>query len=244
MEAIFITARLKSTRLIKKVLLEVAGQPVLHYLVERIKFNFKGKIIICTSINAQDEELINFSKNEKIEIFRGSEEDVIERYYETCLKFNIDRFYVCYGDEPFIDIRILKKNLFLLDANKKMWIDNSNSIDGTFGYGMTFKAIEYANKNKKSRMNEVWGKMISAMDIEKQILPPLYKNIDKNTVRLTIDYPEDFEVFKFLISQISNDYLSITIPDLVYYYRTFNLFKINGSRIIDYYKRIDLQANS
>ena len=244
MEAIFITARLKSTRLAKKVLIEMNGHPVLHYLVQRLKFNYNGKIVLCTSTNAQDDELVNFSKNENIEIFRGSEEDVIERYYAACSKFKITSFYICYGDEPFIDFDIIRKNFILLKNQRKIWINNSNSIDGTFGYGMTFNAIEYANEKKTSVNNEVWGKMLSAMDIEE--IKPLapYKAIDKNTVRLTIDYPEDLEVFRSILSQIGDKYVSLKIPEIVDYYKKLNLFKINGLRIIDYYKRIELQTKS
>ena len=73
-----ITARLKSTRLPKKILLEVAGKPLIVHMLDRIKRALTiDKIIICTSTNPIDDRLQEVAAKENVSYFRGSEEDVL-----------------------------------------------------------------------------------------------------------------------------------------------------------------------
>ena len=73
-----ITARLKSKRLPKKVLLEVLGKPLIVHMINRIKYAKNiDKIIICTSTNVQDDPLEEITKQENIYCYRGSEDDVL-----------------------------------------------------------------------------------------------------------------------------------------------------------------------
>ena len=66
-----ITARLKSTRLPKKILLEVKGKPLIVHMINRIKYSKKIKnIIIATSTNTQDDILEDIARKEKILCFR------------------------------------------------------------------------------------------------------------------------------------------------------------------------------
>ena len=81
--AFLITARLKSTRLPKKILLEVVGKPLIVHMLDRIKNATSiDKIIICTSINPQDDPLEEIAGQEQFSCFRGREEDVLVRYWK------------------------------------------------------------------------------------------------------------------------------------------------------------------
>ena len=74
----FITARLKSTRLKRKILLDLNGKSVLDRVIERAK-QVKGidGVVLCTSINPQDSELYKNALSNQIEFFAGSEDDVL-----------------------------------------------------------------------------------------------------------------------------------------------------------------------
>ncbi|MBA7580932.1 hypothetical protein ES708_22830 [subsurface metagenome] len=73
-----ITARLKSTRLPKKIILKLNGREVIRHMIDRLKLsNILSNIIICTSNNAQDKPLIEIAKEENIDYFLGDEDDVI-----------------------------------------------------------------------------------------------------------------------------------------------------------------------
>jgi len=240
-KGILITVRLNSTRLKKKVLLDVNGKPVLKYLTDRLKANFDGKIIICTSTHHSDDPIEKFSKKENLLCFRGSEEDVLDRYYEACKLFSIDKLYIVYGDEPFTDIETMNENFELLDNKIPMWIKNDSLPEGTYGYGMTFKGIEFINNNKLADNLEVWQLMASKMSI-KTIELKTDKREYFDNFRFTIDYTEDLEVFSKIIDSIKNRYLSISLSELENMYQKMNFYKINGFRIKEYEERIQQQG--
>tara|TARA_B110000967_G_C18885897_1_gene563962 strand:- start:298 stop:1032 length:735 start_codon:yes stop_codon:yes gene_type:complete len=241
MKAIFLTARLKSVRLKRKVLLEVNAIPIIQYLINRILKNTDIKIILCTSTNKQDDDLIDFARKISLEYYRGSEEDVLDRYYQTALNFNIDKFYIIYGDEPFIDIDLMLETFKNMDQNKSQFVDNSSYIDGTFGYGMTFKAISHVVKSKIFTDLEVWGDFVRSLG-EIEVIPNVFEG-NKSKVRLTIDYKEDFIVFQEILVYLKHTYMDCTIPNIVDVYLKNDLLRINGHRIDDYTKRIVLQAS-
>jgi len=240
MNAVFLTARLKSSRLKKKVLLDVDGLPVLQYMVNRLQSNSDFKIILCTSDNSQDDDLYKFCVTNSIDCYRGSEEDVLERYYQAALNFSVEKFYIVYGDEPFTDIELMVNTFNKMNSNKLHFVDNSNCIDGTFGYGMTFKTIEHIQEKKISNNNEVWGHFVKSLP-ELMVIESKFSKQNLK-IRLTIDYKEDLQMFKKLIRILGNRYKNCSISDIIKIYLDNNLYSINGHRIEDYNMRIEEQS--
>lgn len=239
-EAVIITARLKSSRLPRKVLIEVSGRRVIDYLILRLKANTERKIILCTSTHPSDDELVEVAQEHGIECFRGSEEDVIDRYYEACKAYGVSTFYIVYGDEPFVDIDTMNATFTLLKPDQKIWVKNDRLPVGTFGYGMTFPAIEEINRNKTSDQNEVWGEMVSRMAI--QTLYACEPDPAHHDIRLTIDYPEDLQVFTALLGAAQERFSTIGLGELIQFYRDMNLWSVNGHRSEEYNQRIKSQA--
>ena len=102
--AFLITARLKSTRLPKKILLEVAGKPLIVHMLDRIKNATSiDKIIICTSTNPQDDPLEEIAGQEQVSCFRGSEEDVLVRLLEAAQSHGLKYFANITADCPMMD---------------------------------------------------------------------------------------------------------------------------------------------
>ena len=240
--AVLITVRLKSTRLRQKVMLSYKGKTVLEYMTDRLKNNFNSKIIICTSTHPDDQPLIDFARKLNTDYFAGSEEDVLERYFETCKAFELDKFYIVYGDEPFTDIETMNWNFDKLTLNEPMWIKNDTLPEGTYGYGMNAKGIDFLNTNKLAENLEVWQLMASKMPLKKLESHMNMKEAYDN-IRLTIDYAEDFEVFKKIIEEIGDRYKEISLNELVKLYVKLNLYKINGFRIEEYKARIEAQGS-
>lgn len=240
MNAVFLTARLKSTRLKRKVLLDVDGIPVIQYLVNRIQANSDIKIILCTSTSKQDDDLVNYAIQNSINCYRGSEEDVLERYYHAAKEFNIDKFYIVYGDEPFIDIELMQSTLQQMNKSENQFVDNSDYIDGIFGYGMTFNAIKYINENKTLKELEVWGSFVKNLpNIETIVNISKYR---KKRVRLTIDYKEDLKMFTKIIKLIGGNYKRYSVERIIDVYSKNKLFEINGFRMDDYVQRLEEQG--
>ncbi|NDF30301.1 MAG: acylneuraminate cytidylyltransferase, partial [Nitrososphaeria archaeon] len=76
-----IQARLGSSRLPGKIMLQACGKSMLELMIERVQRSKKlDKIIIATSTNAQDDEIVEFCAKAKIDYYRGSEHDLLSRY--------------------------------------------------------------------------------------------------------------------------------------------------------------------
>ena len=123
-----IRARMGSTRLPGKVLEIVCGKPLLLWQIERIqKCKLVDDIIVATSNNPVDDELINFCKVNNINFFRGPENDVLNRVSQTIKKYNINLCAEFCGDSPLPDYKIIDMYLseFLEKINHYDFLTNA-----------------------------------------------------------------------------------------------------------------------
>jgi spore coat polysaccharide biosynthesis protein SpsF len=91
MNYIFIQARMNSSRLPGKVLMEICGKPMLQHIIERVQYSKSiDKIIVVTSTNAENDAIQNLCDKLKIDCFRGSEDDVLDRFQKAIKHFNIN----------------------------------------------------------------------------------------------------------------------------------------------------------
>ena len=106
--SIIIQARMGSSRLPNKVLLRYKNLSILDILINRLKnTRLIDKIIIATTNNKEDIKIVNYCKNNNIKYFRGSECDVLSRYYYAAKKYKIKNIIRITSDCPLIDYRIL-----------------------------------------------------------------------------------------------------------------------------------------
>ena len=87
-----IQVRMVSTRLPGKVLMEVLGQPLLSFQIERLKFSKTiDQIIIATTLKPEDDPVVELARQADVTVFRGSEDDVLDRYYQAAtIDFTVD----------------------------------------------------------------------------------------------------------------------------------------------------------
>ena len=105
-----IEARMSSSRLPGKVLLPVLDKPILHYLVQRLRsVNSIDSIVLATTINETDDQLVEFAKEEKIQVYRGSEEDVMARVIGAAENTGTDIVVDITGDCPILDPDIVEQ---------------------------------------------------------------------------------------------------------------------------------------
>jgi spore coat polysaccharide biosynthesis protein SpsF len=85
-----IQARMTSTRLPGKVLMPINGRPVIEYLFAQLKHVQKlDTIVLATTTNKEDDPLVKYAKANGYNYYRGSEHDVLERYYNAAKQYNI-----------------------------------------------------------------------------------------------------------------------------------------------------------
>lgn len=129
-----IEARMTSSRLPGKVLLPLAGKPALERLVERIRRSrYVDDIVVATTINNDDQPIIDLCKKIGCSYFRGSEEDVLSRVLEAAISVNGDIIVEITGDCPLIDHRHIDKVIELFYSGEYDYA--SNTIERTFPDG-------------------------------------------------------------------------------------------------------------
>ena len=122
-----IEARMGSSRLPGKVMLNVNKKPLIHHLVNRLKeTNSLQKIIVATTYNKKDDILCEYLKKNKIFFYRGSEEDVLGRIHSTAKKFNLKNILQITGDCPLVDPFIVSQVIETYKNNEFDFVSNAN----------------------------------------------------------------------------------------------------------------------
>ena len=213
MNLCIIQARLASTRLPSKVLKKVNNTPLLEYQIKRIKqVKLIDKIVIATGVDKSNDRLVAFCRKIKIPIFRGLEDDVLDRFYQCALSYpNYKNIIRITGDCPLIDPAVIDQVIELFHASQADYGSNVNPP--TYPDGMdveifTRESLIHAWENAKlTSEREHVTLYIRNQNNLKQV--NLHSPYDFSHFRLTVDNPEDFEVIKFLIqhSKITASYL-------------------------------------
>ncbi|WP_054693860.1 cytidylyltransferase domain-containing protein [Syntrophomonas palmitatica] len=101
-----IEARMTSTRLPEKVLLDIVGKPSILRQIERVnRSRYIDLVVVATTVNPEDDPLVGVLEKNNIQFFRGSEDDVLGRVAATAQAFNIDTVVEITGDCPLVDIK-------------------------------------------------------------------------------------------------------------------------------------------
>ena len=127
-------------------------------LIKRLKRSKKVKnIIVATTTQKEDDKVVKFCENNSINFFRGSKNDVLNRYYHASKKYNVKNIIRITSDCPLIDPKILDKMIIEFKQKKLDYLSNTYPEPSTFPDGMdieifTFNSLKLANRysNKKS----------------------------------------------------------------------------------------------
>ncbi|MDA9702879.1 glutamate-1-semialdehyde aminotransferase, partial [Candidatus Pelagibacter sp.] len=136
--AILIQARLGSSRFPKKIIQYIDGKTVIEYMVDRLLKVFKKKnIIINTTNSKKDDELIQIIEKKKLKYFRGSENNVLDRYLKCSKKFKVKNIIHLTSDCPLVDTNLISKMKKTFENKKLDYFANtyppnmSNFPDGS-----------------------------------------------------------------------------------------------------------------
>ena len=115
---IIIQARTDSSRLPNKVLELIDSESVLWHVINRCK-KTPYLVIVSTTNREIDEPIIEICKKHSVDYFRGSSEDVLDRFYQCSKNFDLTNIVRLSGDSPLIDPDLVKK-CFKLFIEKKI----------------------------------------------------------------------------------------------------------------------------
>lgn len=200
-----IQARMSSTRLPGKVLKELplaSGISVLQQVIRRVKkAKMVDDVIVATTTKKTDDPIAVVAKEEKIKVFRGSEEDVLLRFYLAAKENKLDYIVRLTADCPCIDPKIID---FVIDDYFKSKVDY---ISYCYPRGIDievipFKLLEEANSLAiKPADREHVSKFIYESGKYKIKWFEPHDEVFSN-IRITLDTPEDYELLRAVFDRL------------------------------------------
>ena len=198
-----IQARISSTRLPGKVLKKIEGKTVLEHVINRVRAAKNlDDVIIATTVKKKDLKIVQLCAKLGVSVFCGSENDVLDRYYQTARLFKADHIVRITSDCPLIDPMVINEVIKLYFREKADYA--SNTMPETFPDGLdaevfSFKTLKIAwgNAELPSEREHVTPYIRKNSNIFKIV--NLKCDINLKNKRWTIDEPEDFSFIKIII---------------------------------------------
>ena len=209
---IIIQARMGSTRLPGKILKKIGKKTLLGHIFYRFKtLRHTADIVLATSTLPQNNIVEEFGHARGITCFRGSEDNVMERYYLCAKKCGFDHIVRVTADNPFLDIEELDR---LIDLHLETKSDFSNSFQVLpIGVGLeifSFAALEksFYEGKESHHIEHVNEYILEHPEIFKTSLLQVTAGKNHPEIRLTVDTEEDYHRACYIVEHCPNEYIS------------------------------------
>ena len=207
-------ARSGSTRLPGKILKEINFESLLEIHLKRLnKCKNVSKIIVATTDKPEDKVIYDYARDLGFNSFRGSESDVLDRFYQAVRNEKPDWIVRVTSDCPLIDPFLVDKLIKFAHNNNRDYCSNTlieNYPDGQDIEVFKFSALELAwkNANLLSDREHVTPYIRNNSDFKganifKALNYPC--SMDYSKIRMTVDEPRDFDLIKVLINNLGTD---------------------------------------
>lgn len=190
-----VQARMGSTRLPGKVLKKLNGITLLESLIQQLRHSkLLDRIIIATTTNPEDNEIFQFLEQSSIDVFQGSNLDVLDRYYRCATEFNCKHIVRITADNPLVDP-------IIVDETLQEYIDNdfdyvNNFTKKTYPTGTEAEVFSY------NTLRSAWKKATSKYDRE-HVTPYIY-NHPENFKTQCLSYSEDLSHLHWTVDTIDD----------------------------------------
>ena len=215
---IIVVARVTSTRLPNKAICKILDQESIRVLLKRLKrIKNSNEIILATSIDKSDDILEEIAFKEKVNFYRGSLNNVALRFYEAAKKYKLDQIVRVTGDAILCDEIMLEKAIDnqLVKGCDVTFINNMPY--GTAKEVFTFRTIEmiakYAIRPENTEYLEWY--LENTRNFKVDFIESEY--VFDKSIRLTLDYKEDLELFNKIFFHFKNKIDQFTLKDVLIY---------------------------
>lgn len=221
-----------SSRLPGKVLIPFEGKPALLILLERLSIVRCDELVVATTTNVIDSAIAELCNANNINVFKGSEDNVLLRFSEAATEYNADIVIRICADSLLIDGEVINE---LIDKffTYKDCDYLSNTINQTYPLGMNaeiFKinALLTANKLSTSKLEREHVTPYIYNNPKKFIIREAHYNEDFSSLRLTLDTYEDSLLINFILNMLYETNHFFTLKDIINLYKKNKLpFEIN-----------------
>lgn len=222
MTGAIVQARMGSSRLPGKVMLAGAGKPMLGHLIERLqRVKQLDCLIVATSERNADDVIEEYSRSVNVHVFRGSECDVLDRYYRAAKHFGLETIVRVTSDCPLIDPALIDDQLRFFTSQKQNFDLVTNRHPLTYPDGLDFDIMSI------QALADVWTHATEPSHREHTV--PYFwetgmrvhnfedpqKLFTKH--RWTLDYPEDYELIRTILTSLLPESPAFSTQDILLY---------------------------
>lgn len=247
MTGIIFIARLGSTRLANKHLIEVNGKTFIEWLIARYVNEFESeiqnnniKLILATSHKPENKKFEAVLDHLPVSVFYGNDDNIPLRQIECADNYKLENIISIDGDDILCSTKAARLTYESL-------IKDKGKIVKTTGLALGMNVMGYSADLLKSSINSAnkletgWGRIFDNVSVHEINLGEYSKN---NDLRLTLDYDLDAEFFKAVISFLKERTISINDEDLIKIILEQRFFEINRSLTEAYWKNFNKEKNS
>lgn len=211
-----VACRMKSSRLPHKAIKEIGDiTSVEQCLKSTLTFNEVDTVVLATSDLEEDSVLKNYTYNEDVKFFRGDPEDVMQRFLDALEEYKIDLFVRITADMPYVSNEIFS---ILLDSHFSSGADYTRANEAAIGTNLEIINTSALKKAKSYFKTANYSEYMTYYFINNPDYFRLnYVDLPKHLIRdyrLTLDYPEDLEMFNIIHSRLRADGREETIENI------------------------------
>jgi len=202
-----IQARMGSTRLPGKALKKILDKTLIEWIRYRLSFCKEvDRIVLSTSESKDNDPLAKHAEEIGLDCFRGSETDLVKRILETARKFKADAIIRVTGDCPLVDPALVDK-LVKIYRDRKNLDYITNILPPTFPDGIDIeiistKTLERLDREVKDPLYREWITTTIMENPDKFNVLNISNEENLFHLRLTVDYPEDFELVEEIFKKL------------------------------------------
>lgn len=223
-----IEARMTSERLPKKVLLPLAGKPVLAHMIERHRRStLTDEVVVATTTNAADDPIVAVCEEMGCPYFRGSEHDVLGRIVGAGTAHKAEILVQGMADSPMVDWRIVDHLVRVLSDGSYDVATNEFESSDAFPVGFDMRVYAFSALDKSARTDEEAAlREHAGFSIRSQ--PEKFKlfywkgegAMHWPEVRLTLDTKEDYQLLSGIYETLYPKHSDFSAEDIVAFLRT------------------------
>ncbi|MCB9188172.1 MAG: glycosyl transferase family 2 [Flavobacteriales bacterium] len=224
--AFIVQARTGSTRLPNKMIMPFyKGKTIPQLIISRLINSFPDqKVILATTTSSKDDELVVSLNELSCEVFRGDENDVLDRFIQAAEKFEVEHVVRICADNPFLDVSLLRELITKWSSEYDYLAHNINgkpcmkTAYGFFGEIVHLKALKKAAILTKENLyhehvtNFIYGH-VDIFDVHWLSVDAMIREND--FIRLTVDTKVDFEITQQLYKAVNQIDESFNYKDII-----------------------------
>jgi len=211
-------ARMTSTRLPGKVMLAAGGRTMLDHHLDRLA-SAGLDVYVATTVNESDDPIVELAGGRTLPVWRGSEDDVLDRFAGCIREFGLDTVVRLTSDCPLIDGDLVRGGVEEFLAARDPWLYLSNGIERTYPRGMDFEVfsaealIDAADNADNPAHREHVTPYLYTNGSGRVTVRQVFRELDASRFRVTLDTAEDLLLIRTLIEQY--DAADLNVDEIV-----------------------------